>query len=108
MTRKDVKIHKINRKEKEFTKNGKSWTSTTVGILVNPEDSVWLNGFEDDQTKKWKVGDTVKVDVETKKTDKGTFYNFKTVDPKELQLDRIEQKLDKVLNHIATEDTPFK
>lgn len=107
MERKQVTIHKINRKEKEFEKNGKSWTSITVGILVNPEKGVWLNGFQDDQTKKWKKGDTVMVDVEVKKSNGKTFYNFKTVDPKELQLDRIEEKLDKVLNYVATEGTPF-
>lgn len=105
--RKQVKIYKINRREKEFTKDGKNWTSTTVGILVNPDDNVWLNGFEDDQTKSWRKGDEVLVDVETKKTDKGTFYNFKTIDPKELQLQRIEDKLDKVLKYVSVKDTPF-
>lgn len=108
MERREVLIHKINRKEKEFEKDGKSWTSVTVGILVNPEKGVWLNGFQDDQTKDWKKGDAVTVDVEVKKSNGNTYYNFKTVDKKELQLDRIEEKLDKVLDYVATEGTPFE
>lgn len=106
--RKQVTIHKINRREKEFTKDGKSWTSTTVGILVNPEDNVWLNGFEDEQTKQWKKGDQVTVKVETKKTDKGTFYNFRTIDENELRLERIEEKIDKILKYVSVEGTPFQ
>lgn len=109
MTRKKVTIHKINRQEKEFSKDGKTWTSVTIGILVNPDENVWLNGFQDDQSERWKQGDEVLVDVETKQGKNGkTYYNFKTIDPKELQLDRMEEKLDNILKHMSMGGTPYE
>ena len=98
--RKKVKIYKIIRKEKEFSKGGKSWTSETIGILVNPDEKIWINGFGDSQTNDWKEGDEVMLDVVVKNVEGKTFYNFKTIDPKELMIDEIHDMCKQILSKL--------
>ena len=93
--RKKIKILRINRSEKEFTKSGKSWTAEVIGIQIEAQggEKIWINGFGSKETKDWKEGDEVELYVEVNKKDDKTYYNFKPIPEEELWRDRIEERL---------------
>lgn len=57
--------------------NGRPYTS--VRIQCNEHGAKWISGFEGAETKTWKEGDTVEVDIK----ENGEYLNFTT--PKKVQ-----------------------
>lgn len=64
-----VTLTAVNRKDR-VSKAGKPYVS--LGIKTQEHADKWLSGFEGKQTKNWKVGDTVEIEVEQK----GKYLNF--------------------------------
>ena len=100
-----LKLTKVVRTEKD--KNGNPYTTkdgrayTRLGIQAQEYGQRWLSGFDGYQTKDWKEGDTVEVDVEqtTKVDAKGQpFMNFKV--PKKFEVTQAmwEMMCDQVAN----------
>lgn len=64
-----VTITKISRKDR-VSKAGKPFVS--LGIMTKQHEERWLSGFDGPETKDWKIGDTVEIDV----AEKGEYLNF--------------------------------
>jgi len=67
-----IKIAAITRKERVSSKTGKPFTSLGIKVAEGDYKDRWISGFDGLQTKEWKDGDTVEVEVEKK----GDFLNF--------------------------------
>lgn len=65
-----VTLTAVNRTERVSKKTGKPFTS--LGIKTQEHGDKWLSGFDGKQTRNWKDGDTVDIDVEQK----GDYLNF--------------------------------
>jgi hypothetical protein len=74
MELKKVRITNVSRKEKYSEAKKKNYTS--LGLQTEEYGEKWLSGFDGAQTRSWKPGDIVEIEIEEKTTDKGTFLNF--------------------------------
>lgn len=87
-----VKIIAVTRYTKDkngsplITKTGKSYTR--VSLNVEGYDKR-LSGFESDETKNWKEGDLVEIDVE----ENGQYLNFKVPKKSDIQADGFEKRI---------------
>jgi hypothetical protein len=66
---KTVTITRISRKDK-VSQAGKSYVS--LGLQTQEYGDKWLSGFDGAQTRGWKEGDTVEIEIEQK----GVYLNF--------------------------------
>ena len=64
-----VTITRISKKEKVSAK-GKPFTS--LGLQTQEHGDKWLSGFDGKETRNWKIGDTVEIEVEQN----GEYLNF--------------------------------
>lgn len=73
-----VTITKINRTTTDKkgdalkTKDGRPYTR--ISLKTDQHEDKWLSGFENADTKSWKQGDSVEIEV----TQNGEYLNFKT------------------------------
>lgn len=65
-----VTLTAVNRKERVSSRTGKPFIS--LGIKTNEHGEKWLSGFDSKETKEWKSGDKVEIEVEQK----GEYLNF--------------------------------
>lgn len=65
-----VTITNVSRKERTSARTGKSFTS--LGLQVEEYGEKWLSGFDSAQTRNWKCGDKVQIDIEQN----GDYLNF--------------------------------
>lgn len=65
-----VTLTALTRKQRTSSRTGKPFTS--LGIKTQEHGEKWLSGFDNAQTKDWKQGDTVEIEVEQK----GDYLNF--------------------------------
>ncbi len=93
MAMKTIKISFIMRKDKVWQK-GKNKDGKFVSVSLKTEKApdLWINGIGDALNAKWKKGDEVTVDIESKKMDDGrVFYNFKNPTAKDSLADVIQR-----------------
>ena len=102
-----VTITSISRKDRVSQKTGKPFVS--LGLKTQEHGDKWLSGFDGKQTRDWKVGDTVEIDVEQK----GEYLNFSVPKlpegyalPSDLteRLNLIETKIDRILGFVVKAD----
>lgn len=65
----EVTITAISRKDR-VARSGKPYVS--LGLKTQEHGDKWLSGFDGPQTKNWKVGDKVEIEIEQK----GDYLNF--------------------------------
>lgn len=69
-----------------ITKDGRPYSR--IGIQTDVHGAMWLSGFAGEQTKYWKEGDTVHIEVE----ENGQYLNFKPLS----KLDLLEARVEKL------------
>ena len=103
MAKKTIKISFIMRKDKVWQKGkNKGGKYVSVGLKSEKAPDIWINGIGDALNVKWKKGDEVTIEIESKKMDDGrVFYNFKNPTAKDSLADVIE-RLEYLENIIKT------
>lgn len=95
-----VTITQVYRSDKDKNGNalvGKSGRPySKCSIKCQEYGDKWLGGFGGAWNQNWKVGDTVTLEVKQN----GQYLNFEQVDETKVQADRIEKKLDIILEYI--------
>ena len=93
MAMKTVKISYIMRKDKVWQKGkNKGGKYVSIGLKSEKAPDLWINGIGDALNAKWKKGDEVTIEIESKKIDDGrVFYNFKNPTAKDSLADVIER-----------------
>ncbi len=93
MAKKTIKISFIMRKDKVWQKGkNKGGKYVSVGLKSEKAPDIWINGIGDALNVKWKKGDEVTIEIESKKMDDGrVFYNFKNPTAKDSLADVIER-----------------
>ena len=93
-----VKITKIYRSDKNKqgnplkTQDGRPYTR--VAIQTQEHGAKWVSGFENFNTKNWKEGDSVEIEVEPK----GEYLNFKTLS----ETGKLLKELNNLANRVAS------
>lgn len=99
-----VKLTKVSRttSDKEGnalkTKDGRPYTR--ISIKTEQHADKYLSGFENADTKNWKEGDTVEIDV----TENGQYLNFKVPKKEDKVYDNTETILNKMVGMQLTLD----
>ena len=87
-----VHITKIYKSAKDkdgkplITKAGKPYTRLAIQVDDDQYKGQWISGFDNYQTKDWKEGDTVEIEI----TRSGQYINFRTLSKLDLLERRVE------------------
>ena len=99
------------RRENKIAKSGKPYVSVSIKAQEVEQGNVYINGFERNENKAWKVGDKINVELSQKEYNGKLYWNFEM--PKEekastnngVLLDQklapINRKLDAIIEHLA-------
>lgn len=89
-----VKITKIFRKKVD-TKYGEK---LSCGIKTEQHGDKWINGFENQITKDWKIGDEVNILITEKKTNGNVYLNYKTPKTEGMTESQVRQIIKEEIN----------
>ena len=107
-----VTITNLSRKERVSNRTGKPFVS--LGLQCTEFGEKWLSGFDNAQTKDWKRGDKVEVEIEEKgqylnfsvprkdSTPQGDKFGTSAAEVKNLITFEVLPKLDKILSELET------
>jgi len=93
-----ILIKKILNKEK-VSQGGKNYISCSILTVNTKGEDTWINGFGNDTTKSWVVGQTVDLEVYQDEYNGKISYKFRDVPERNIfaEFDKLNKKIDMLI-----------